>query len=161
MKIRPSDVLKTAFRTRNGHYEFLMMPFGLTNVPAAFMDLMNKVFSNYLEKFVIVFINDILVYSKSHEEHERHLSLVLQRLREEKLYAKFSKCSFWLEEISFLGHIVKKEGVTIDPEKIKVVIEWLRPTNVSEIRSFLSLAGYYKRFVEGFSKIAVPLTKLL
>ena len=108
-----------------------------------------------------MFINDILVYLKSHEEYEKHLSLVLQRLRERKLYAKFSKCSFWLEEVSFLGHVVRKEGVTVDQEKIKAVVDWQRPTSVSEVRSFLGLAGYYRRFVEGFSKIATPTTKLL
>ena len=115
--------MKTVFRTRYGHFEFLVMPFSLTNVPAAFMDLMNRVFHDYLDRFVIVFIDDILVYSKSPEEHQQHLKLVLQRLREKKLYAKFSKCNIWLEEIAFLGHIVKKEGVMVDPEKIKVVAE--------------------------------------
>ena len=100
------------------------MPFGLTNAPDFFMDLMNRVFSDYLDKFVIVFIDDILIYSKSHEEHERHLRLVLEKLRSERLYAKFSKCSFWLEEVAFLGHVVIKSGVTVDPEKIKVVTKW-------------------------------------
>ena len=122
---------------------------------------MNRVFNDYLDKFVIVFIDDILVYSKSHEEHKWHLNLVLQRLREKKLYAKFSKCKFWLEEISFLGHVIKKEGVTVDLKKVKAVTEWPKPTIVYEIRSFLGLAGYYRRFVEGFSKISSPLTRLL
>ena len=124
------------------------------------MDLMNRVFSDYLDKFVIVFIDDILIYSKSHEEHERHLRLVLERLRSEKLYAKFSKCSFWLEEVAFLGHVVTKSGVSVDPEKIRAVTEWRRPTTVTEIRSFLGLAGYYRRFVEGFSKLVGPMTRL-
>ena len=109
------------------------MPFGLTNAPAAFMDLMNRVFSDYLDKFVIVFIDDILIYSKSHEEHEQHLKLVLDRLQERKLYAKFSKCQFWLEQVAFLGHVVSKDGVSVDPEKIKAVTEWQRPTSVIEI----------------------------
>ena len=135
---------------RYGHYEFLVMPFGLTNAPAAFMDLMNRVFSDYLDKFVIVFIEDILIYSKNWEEHERHLKLVLTRLCERKLYAKFSKYQFWLEEVAFLGHVVSKDGVSMDPEKIKVVTEWQRSTSVTEIRSFLGLPGYYRRFVEGF-----------
>ena len=131
------------------------------NAPAIFMDLMNHVFSDFLDEFVIVFIDDILVYSKSHDEYERHLRLVLQRLRERKLYAKFSKCSFWLEEVAFLGHIVRKEGVTVDQEKIKAVVEWQRLTCVTEVRSFLGLTGYYRRFIEGFSKIATSMTKLL
>jgi len=136
------------------------MPFGLTNAPAAFMDLMNRVFSDYLDKFVIVFIDDILVYSKNREEHEQHLTLVLTRLRERKLYAKFSKCQFWLEEVAFLGHVISKDGVSVDPEKVRAVTEWQRPTSVTEIRSFLGLAGYYRRFVEGFSRLAAPMTRL-
>ena len=118
-------------------------------------------FSDLLDEFVIVFIDDILVYSKSHEEHERHLSFILQRLRERKLYAKFSKCSFWLEEVAFLGHIVRKEGVTVNLEKIREMVDWQRPTSVTEVGSFLGLASYYRRFVEGFSKIATLMTKLL
>ena len=145
---------------RYGHYEFLVMPFGLTNAPAAFMDLMNRVFSDYLDKFVIVFIDEILIYSKSHEEHEQHLKLVLERLRERKLYAKFSKCQFWLEQVAFLGHVVSKDGVSVDPEKIKAVTEWQRPTSVTKIRSFLGLARYYRRFIEGFSKLAALMTRL-
>ena len=160
LRIKPQDVPRTAFSTRYGHYEFLVMPFGLTNAPAAFMDLMNRVFRDYLDRFVIVFIDDILVYLKSKKEHEYHLGLVLQRLREHKLYAKLDKCKFWLEEVAFLGHIVTREGISVDPEKIKAVAEWPRPTNVTEIRSFLGLAGYYRRFVEGFSRIATPLTQL-
>ena len=136
------------------------MPFGLTNAPAAFMDLMNRVFRDFLDQFVIVFIDDILVYSRDEEEHENHLRLVLQRLREHQLYAKFDKCSFWLKEVAFLGHIMNCQGVSVDPKKVKVMLEWPRPKNVSEIRSFLGLAGYYRRFVERFSKIAVLLTQL-
>ncbi|XP_062088884.1 uncharacterized protein LOC133795448 [Humulus lupulus] len=160
LKIREEDVPKTAFRTRYGHYEFLVMPFGLTNAPAAFMDLMNRVFKDYLDKFVIVFIDDILVYSRSQEEHEEHLRLTLEKLKEKQLYAKFKKCEFWLENVAFLGHIVSKDGIAVDPSKIEAVSKWNRPTNVSEVRSFLGLAGYYRRFVEGFSKIAMPLTQL-
>ncbi|XP_057960665.1 uncharacterized protein LOC131152809 [Malania oleifera] len=160
VKVRAEDVLKTAFRTRYGHYEFLVMPFGLTNAPAVFMDLMNRVFHQYLDQFVVVFIDDILVYSKSAEEHEEHLSIVLQVLREKKLYAKLKKCEFWLEQVTFLGHVVSKGGISVDPSKIEAVVDWVRPKNVHEIRSFLGLAGYYRRFVEGFSRLSGPLTRL-
>ena len=160
LKVKARDIPKTAFRTRYGHYEFMVMPFGLTNAPAAFMDLMNRVFKDYLDKFVVIFIDDILIYSRSHDEHEQHLRLVLQKLKDKKLYVKFSKCNFWLEEIAFLGHIITKHGVAVDPEKIKAVTKWQQPKNASEIRSFLGLASYYCRFVEGFSKIATSLTKL-
>ena len=147
LRIREEDVPKTAFRTRYGHYEFLLMPFGLTNAPAAFMDLMNRVFSQYLDHFVIVFIDDILVYSRNAEEHAHHLRLVLQTLREHGLYAKFSKCEFWLRSISFLGHVVSENGIEVDPKKVEAVANWPRPTTVIEIKSFLGLAGYYRRFV--------------
>ena len=160
LKINNEDISKTAFRTRYGHYEFLVMSFGLTNAPAAFMDLMNRVFKPFLDRFVIVFIDDILIYSKSKEEHEQHLRLVLQTLREKQLYAKFSKCEFWLESVAFLGHIVSKNGISVDPSKVEAVQNWPRPTSVKEIRSFLGLAGYYRRFVKDFSKLAFPLTRL-
>ena len=160
LKIKTEDIPKTAFRTRYGHYEFLVMSFGLTNAPAAFMDLMNRVFKPHLDQFVIVFIDDILIYSRSQEEHDSHLRIVLQTLREKELYAKFSKCEFWLEKVSFLGHVVTKDGVSVDPSKIEAITNWERPTSVTEIRSFLGLAGYYRRFVEGFSRLATPLTRL-
>ena len=137
------------------------MSFGLTNAPAYFMYLMNKVFMEYLNKFVIVFIDDILVYSKNEEEHEGHLRLVLQKLREHQLYVKFSKCEFWLKEVSFLGHIISNGGVAVDPKKVRDVLSWKPPKDVSEIRSFLGMAGYYRRFIEGFSKLAKPMTALL
>ena len=152
--------MKTAFHTRYGHYEFLVLPFGLTNAPAAFMDLMNRVFKPYLDKFVIIFIDDILIYSKSQAEHESHLRTVLQTLREHELYAKLSKCDFWLQEVDFLGHVVCKEGIKVDPKKVEAVMHWPRPTNVTEIRSFLGLAGYYRKFIQDFSRIATTLTQL-
>ncbi|XP_058003715.1 uncharacterized protein LOC131180114, partial [Hevea brasiliensis] len=161
LKVQEQSISKTAFRTRYGHYEFLVMPFGLTNAPAAFMDLMNTIFRPYLDQFVVVFIDDILVYSRNAEEHDRHLRIVLQTLREKQLYAKLSKCEFWLKEISFLGHIVSAEGIKVDPSKIEAVLNWKPPRNITEIRSFLGLAGYYRRFVKGFSMLASPLTKLL
>ena len=137
------------------------MSFGLTNAPAYFMYLMNKVFMKYLDKFVVVFIDDILIYSKTEEEHEQHLRLVLETLREHQLYAKFSKCEFWLKEVKFLGHILSAEGVSVDPKKITSILEWKTPANVKNIREFLGLAGYYRKFVKDFSKIAKPMTQLL
>ena len=123
LKIKPEDIPKTAFRTRYGHYEFLVMAFGLTNAPAAFMDLMNRVFKKYLDKFIIVFIDDILIYSRTEEDHAEHLRIALETLKKEKLYVKFSKCEFWLREVQFLGHIVSSEGIQVDPAKIEVVDE--------------------------------------
>src|ERR671932_1100588 len=160
VRVAEPDVPKTAFRTRYGHYEFLVMPFGLTNAPAIFMDLMNRVCRPFLDKFVIVFIDDILIYSKTEADHEGHLRQVLEKLKEKKLYAKFSKCEFWLREVQFLGHIVCKDGIKVDPTKIKAVMNWQSPKNPSKIKSFLGLAGYYRRFIKNFSKIAGPLTKL-
>ena len=151
LKIKGENIPKTAFRTRYRHYEFLVMPFGLTNAPTAFMDLMNRVFHEYLDRFVIVFIDDILIFSKSMEEHEEHLRIVFQILREKKLYAKFKKCEFWLDQVVFLGHVIFEERIFVYPNKVEVVVNWARLTNVSEVRSFLALAGYYRRFVEGFT----------
>ncbi|GJV57356.1 putative reverse transcriptase domain-containing protein [Tanacetum coccineum] len=132
------------------------MPFGLTNAPAVFMDLMNRVCRPYLDKFVIVFIDDILIYSKTWEEHEAHLGLVLELLKKEKLYAKFSKCEFWLREVQFLGHVINGNGIHVDPSKIEAVKNWKAPRTPSEVHSFLGLAGYYCRFIEDFSNIAKP-----
>ncbi|KAL4017118.1 hypothetical protein IC575_024792 [Cucumis melo] len=156
VRIRDSDILKTTFRSRYGHYEFIVMSFGLTNASAVFMDLMNRVFKDFLDSFVIVFIDDILIYSKTEAEHEEHLHQVLETLRSNKLYDKFSKCEFWLKKVTFLGHVVSSEGVSVDPAKIEAVTNWPRPSTVSEICSFLGLAGYYRRFVEDFSRIASP-----
>jgi hypothetical protein len=154
LKIRASDIPKTTFITRYSLYEYTVMSFGLTNAPTYFMYLINKVFMEYLDKFMVVFINDILIFSKNEEEHDKQLRLVLQKLRENQLYAKLNKCEFWLEEVSFLGHIISGGGISIDPSKVKDVLSWKIPQNVLDIRSFLRLTGYYRRFIEGFSKIS-------
>jgi hypothetical protein len=151
MKIRPLDIPKMTFSTR----------YGLTNAPTYCMNLMNKVFMEYLDRFVVVFIDDILIYSKSDSDHEEHLRLVLQKLRDNQLYAKFSKCEFWIDEVTFLGHIISNGGISVDPAKVKEIMAWSIPTTVTEIRSFLGLAKYYRRFIKGFSKIAKPMTSLL
>jgi hypothetical protein len=143
IKIRAVDILKTAFTTRYGLFEYLLMSFGLMNAPAHFMYLMNSVFMPEQDKFVMVFIDKILVYLKSMEEHEEHLRIVLQQLLEHQLYTKFSKCELWIKKVPFLGHMVSPEGVTVDPSKVKVVLDWKPPTSVSEVRSFLGLADYY------------------
>jgi hypothetical protein len=161
IKIKPEDVPKTAFVSRYGHHKYLVVPFGLTNAPAIFMNLMNKIFIPYLDKFVIAFIDDILIYSKNKEDHAKHLRTALQVLREHHLYAKFSKCEFWLDQVEFLGHVISKEGIAVNPSKVQSVLDWQAPTNVKELRGFLGMAGYYQRFIEGFSKIAGPMTKLL
>jgi hypothetical protein len=161
IKIKKEDVPKTAFVSRYGHHEYLVVPFGLTNAQAIFMNLMNKIFMPYLDKFVIVFIDDILIYSKDKEELAKHLRIALQILREHQLYAKFSKCEFWLDQVEFLGHVISKEGISVNPSKVASVLEWEAPKNVKHIRGFLGMAGYYRRFIEGFSKIAGPMTKLL
>ncbi|GKA49356.1 putative reverse transcriptase domain-containing protein [Tanacetum coccineum] len=153
LRVHEDDIPKTAFRTRYGHFEFTVMPFGLTNAPAIFMDLMNRVCRPYLDKFVIVFIDDILIYSKTQEEHVEHLRLVLELLKKEKLYAKFSKCEFWLREVQFLGHVINGNGIHVDPSKIEAVKNWKAPRTPTKVRLFLGLAGYYRRFIENFSKI--------
>eukprot|EP00253_Pinus_taeda_P031671 PITA_31671 len=160
IRIKDEDIAKTAFRTRYGHYEFVVLPFGLTNAPATFMCLMNSIFHPYLDRFVLIFIDDILIYSCTIEEHHEHLRIVLQTLREHQLYAKFSKCDFFKEEIQYLGHVITKEGIVVDPEKIKAIMDWPVPKDVADVRSFMGLAGYYRRFVEGFSKVAFPITSL-
>jgi hypothetical protein len=161
LKIRELNIPKTAFRTRYGLYEYTMMPFELTNTRAYFMYLMNKVFMKYLDKFVVVFIDDILIFSKTEEEHEKHLRMVLEKHRSNLLYAKFRKFEFWLTEIAFLWHVISVGGVSVDPSKVKDVLNWMTPTNASEIWSFLVLVGYYRRFIKDFSKIAKPTTRLL
>ncbi|GKB11604.1 putative reverse transcriptase domain-containing protein [Tanacetum coccineum] len=160
LRVRDEDIPKTTFRTRYGHYEFQVMPFGLTNAPAVFIDLMNRVCKPYMDKFVIVFIDDILIYSRNKEEHANHLRIILELLKKEKLYAKFSKCDFWIHIVQFLGHLIDSQGLHVDPAKIEAVKNWTSPTTPTEIRQFLGLAGYYRRFIKDFSKIAKSLTKL-
>nr|GEY85338.1 putative reverse transcriptase domain-containing protein [Tanacetum cinerariifolium] len=141
LRVREEDIPTTAFRTRYGHYEFQVMPFGLTNAPAIFMDLMNRVYKPYLEKFVIVFIDDILIYSKDEKEHEEHLKAILELLKKEELYAKFSKCEFWIPKVQFLGHVIDSRGIHVDPTKIGSVKDWASLKSPTEIRQFLGLAG--------------------
>jgi hypothetical protein len=149
LRIKKADIQKTIFVTQYGQYEFTVMPFGLTNAPAFFMNLMNKVFMEELDKFVVVFIDDILIYSKSCEDHDHHLWIVLGRLRAHQLYAKLSKCEFWLEKIAFLGHILIVEGIEVDPSKVEAVSKWKQPTNVSEIQSFFGNGGILPSFYQG------------
>ena len=160
LRVRETDIPETAFRTRYGNFEFTVMPFGLTNALATFMDLMHRVFQPYLDQFFVVFVDDILIYSQSEWEHEYHLRIMLQLLRDHQLYAKFSKCEFWLTEMRFLGHVVSASGVSVDPEKVEVVMSWERPKSVFEICNFLGLAGYYRIFIEDFSRIVAPMTRL-
>ncbi|GKC18452.1 putative reverse transcriptase domain-containing protein [Tanacetum coccineum] len=160
LRVRDEDIPKTTFRTRYRHYEFQVMPFGLTNAPVVFMDLMNRVCKPYLDKFVIVFIDDILIYSRNKEEHVNHLRIILELLKKEKLYAKFSKCDFWIRIVQFLGHLIDSQGLHVDPAKIEAVKNWTSPTTPTEIHQFLGLAGYYQRFIKDFLKIAKSLTEL-
>ena len=160
IRIHPDDVPKTAFRTRYGHYEFLVLPFGLTNAPATFMHLMHQAFRAHLDEFVIVFLDDILIYSKTLEEHERHVRTALEVLKREQLYAKESKCELFKTEVEFLGHIVGRDGVRMMEDKVRAVQDWPTPSSIRHVRSFLGAAGYYRRFIKGFSSIAAPLTEL-
>ncbi|GJV54510.1 putative reverse transcriptase domain-containing protein [Tanacetum coccineum] len=160
LRVRERDITKTAFRTRYGHYGFQVMPFGLTNASTVFMDLMNRVCKLYLDKFVIVFIDDILIYSKNKEEHKDRLKLILELLKKEELYAKFSKYEFWIPKVQFLGHVIDSQGIHVDPTKIESIKDWASPKTPMEICQFLGLAGYYQRFIEGFSKVTKTMTKL-
>nr|GEY79432.1 putative reverse transcriptase domain-containing protein [Tanacetum cinerariifolium] len=160
LRVREEDIPKTAFRTRYGHYEFQVMPFGLTNAHAVFMDLMNRVCKPYLDKFVIVFIDDILIYSKNKQEHKENLKLSLELLKKEELYAKIFKCEFLIPKVQFLSHVINSQGIHVDPAKIESVKDWASPKSRTKIRQFLGLAGYYQRFIEGLLKIPKPMTKL-
>jgi hypothetical protein len=160
LRITKDEIHKTSFKTRFGHYEFIVLPFGLTNAPGVFMSLMNRVFHKYLDKFIQVFIDNILIYSRTMEEHDEHLCLVLQCLRENKLFGKLSKCLFYQSKIHYLGHVISSEGIVVDPAKFEAITEWSVLTNVPEVHSFMGLASYYRWFVKGFSKIANLITEL-
>src|SRR6266566_134699 len=161
IRVRKEDIPKTAFVTRYGSYEYTVMSFGLTNAPATFSRLMNYIFMDYLDKFVVVYLDDILIYSKNEEKHAEHLRLVLEKLREHQLYAKYSKCEFWLSKVTYLGHVISKDGIAVNPKRVQAILDWTPPKNVKQVRSFLGLATYCCRFVENFSRIAKPLTDLL
>jgi hypothetical protein len=161
IRMHPADITKTAFRTHLGHYEYLVMPFGLTNAPATFQELMNSVFSAFLRRFVLVFFDDILIYSKDMSEHRKHLKLVLQLLRIHQLKAKSSKCSFATHSVDYLGHIISGDGVATDPSKISAILSWKTPTNITQLRGFLGLTGYYRRFVKQYATICKPLHEAL
>ena len=155
------DVAKTAFRTHQGLFEFLVMPFGLTNVPATFQALMNLVLQPFLRRFVLVFFDDILIYSLSSVEHLWHVRLILRTLQEHSLYLKKSKCSFGSQSVAYLGHVISSDGVAMDAEKVNTIVSWPVPTSVRAVRGFLGLAGYYRRFIRNYGDITAPLTKLL
>ena len=155
------DIYKTTFKTHSGHYEFLVMPFGLTNAPAPFQALMNEVFRSYLRKFVLVFLDDILVYSKNMGEHLIHLEQVVFLMRKNELYAKLSKCSFVISKVEYLGYIISGKGVETDPQKIEIIANWPEPRSQKDVRSFLGLTGHYRRFIRGYATICRALTDLL
>jgi len=151
--VKDEDIPKMAFRTQYGHYEYVVMPFGITNVPAIFMDYMNRIVYSFLDNFVVVFIDNILIYSCSHKEHKEHLRIMLGILKEKQLYAKLIKCEFWLDDIQFLSHVILVGGIVVDLSKVEIVLQWELPKTTTEIRIFVGLVGYYQRFIKEFSKI--------
>ena len=158
--VKVDDVPKIAFRSRYGHYEYVVMPFRVTNAPALFMDYMDRILHPFLDKFVVAFIDNTLLYSKTKEEHGEYLKLVLEILREKQSCAKLSKCEFWLEEVNFVGHVISAQEIFVDLTKVEAVLQWERPKSVTKIRSLVVLAGYYRSFIEDFSKIVALLTQL-
>ena len=161
IRVSTPDIPKIAFRTHNGHYEYLVMPFGLCNAPSTFQAIMNSIFRPYLRKFILVFFYDILIYSPTWEQHLEHVQLTLVVLRQHQFYVKMSKCAFGKQELEYLGHIITHRGVKVDEKKIEAMVAWPRPSNITELRGFLGLTGYYRKFVQGYGLIARPLTNLL
>lgn len=161
IRMKEDDIQKTAFTTHLGHFEYVVMPFGLTNAPATFQSLMNTVLAQFLRKFALVFFDDILIYSKSLSDHIIHLEAVLEVLRQNQLYAKLSKCTFRQDKIEYLGHVISSEGVATDPSKIEIIKQWPSPSNPTQLRAFLGMTGYYRRFIQGYGIICKPLFKSL
>jgi hypothetical protein len=161
IRMNLADISKTAFRTHMGHYEYLVMPFGLTNAPATFQDLMNIIFSKILRKFVLVFFDDILIFSRTLEEHIKHLTTILQLIRAHQLKVKLSKCTFATDSVEYLGHVISGSSIATDPSKITNVISWKTPTNITQLRGFLGLTGYYRRFIKHYATICKPLHEAL
>ena len=159
--MHPDDIEKTAFRTHHDHFEFLVMPFGLCNAPSTFQALMNDILGPYLRKFVLVFFDDILIYSKTWNQHLDHIQKIFSILQKSAVYLKKSKCSFGQTTVGYLGHIISDMGVAVDLEKIQAISSWPQPTTVKQLKGFLGLAGYYKKFIKDFGTIARPLTQLL